>query len=242
MIPDEYQRGLIYTVDPRILVPLTTGEEYRIVASTRFLIAKDAVFTDFEPLYRRARRLVERRQRELTPGSPESRVHVWIVSHGWFRMDIGKGSLVGAVVTLGATCAPVTALAPRGQDEPAPEALRSPHVAQLEASGGAGKPWYDEFYNDFDMRQDRGQSSVLIVSYGEYVPSKESVDENSVVARAEDRARSYLEAIGAADEQLRVVRRDCNCLETGKSTKPFLAHVDLLFSAPGTKDQERTKG
>ena len=83
MLPGEYQRGVIYTVDPRILAPLTPGEEYRVVASTRFLIAEDAAFTKF-----------------------------------------------------------------------------------------GSKFWYDEFYNDFDMRTDRRQPSVLIVSYGEYVPSQ----------------------------------------------------------------------
>ena len=230
MIPDDLQRGLIYTVDPRVLAPLTTGAEYRIVASTRFLIAKDSPFTDYESLYRRARCLVERRREELTSDGPGSSVHAWFVSHGWFRVDIGKGALVGAVVTLGATCAPATADAPRGQDEPTLEALQSPYVAQLSAAGGAGKPWYDEFYNDFDMRSDRSQPSALTVSYGEYMQSPDDVDVDDVVTRAEDRARSYLEVVGLADEALRIVRRDWNRLETGKSAKPFLAHVDLLFS------------
>ena len=230
MIPDDFQRGVIYTVDPRILAPLTAGEEYRIVASTRFLIAKDVAFTDFETLYRRARRLIERRRGELTSASPASSVHAWIASHGWFQMDIGKGALVGAVVTLGVRCAPTSADAPAGQDDPTSEALRSPYVAQLGGAGGSDKFWYDEFYNDFDMRSDRSQPSALTVSYGEYVPSKDGVDVNSVVARADDRARSYLEVVGAANEQLHVARRDWNCLDTGKSAKPFLAHVDLLFS------------
>ena len=233
MIPDDLQRGLIYTVDPRLLVPLASGEEYRIVASTRFLIAQDETFTQFGSLYRRARRLIECRRVELTCASPESRVHTWVASHGWFRMPVGKGALVGAVVTLGVACAPPTADVPCGQDEPTAEALRSPYVAQLGGTGGTDKPWYDEFYNDFDMRRERSQRSVLTVSYGEYVPSKEHLDVTSVVARAEDRARSYLEVVGVANEQLQVTRRDWNCLDTGKSAKPFLAHVDLLFSHSG---------
>ena len=231
MIPDEYQRGVIYTVDPRILVPLTAGEEYRIVASTRFLIPKDVTFTDFEPLYRRARGLVERRRGELTCAGPENSVHAWIASHGWFQMDIGKGSLVGGVVTLGVACASSSVDVPRGQNEPTREALQSPYVEQLGAAGGSGKLWYDEFYNDFDMRKDRSEASALTVSYGEYVPSRDGFDMDSVVARAETRARFYLEAVGAADEQLRIARRDWNCLDTGKSSKPFLAHVDLMFSS-----------
>jgi hypothetical protein len=230
VVPDEFQRGLIYTVDPHILVPLATGEEYRIVASTRFLIPPDETFTQFEPLYRRARRLIERRRDELICASQESSVHAWIASHGWFQMNIGKGALVGAVVTLGVTCAPSASDVPRGQDEPTHEALQSTYIAQLGPAGESDRFWYDEFYNDFDMRKDRSQASHLMVSYGEYVPSPDDVDVDGVVARAEDRARSYLEVVGAAGEQLHIARRDWNCLDTGKSAKPFLAHVDLLFS------------
>ena len=234
MVPDEFRRGLIYTVDPRILIPLTSGEVYRIVASTRLLIAKDAAFTEFESLYHRARRLIERRRNELTSASPQSRVHTWIVSHGWFRMDIGKGALVGAVATLGVTCAPPTADVPQGQEEPTREALQSPYVAQLQPADGSSKPWYDEFYNDFDMRTDRDQSSALIVSYGEYVPSRDDVDFDSVIARAEDRARSYVDAVKDDGEELSLARREWNCLDTGKSAKPFLAHVDLSFERSGS--------
>lgn len=242
MVVDEFRRGLIYTVDPRILVPLASGEEYRIVASTRFLIDKDEAFTEFEPLYRRASRLIERRRVELTVASPESRVYTRVISHGWFRMDIGKGALVGAVVTVGMTCAPPTAEVPRGQDEPTPEALRSPYVAQLQPRNGPHQPWYDEFYNDFDMRTDRSQPSVLIVSYGEYVPARDDVDFASLSARADDRARSYIDVVATEGEQLSVAQRDWNCLDTGKAAKPFLAHVNLLFEDPGrTKDQGRTK-
>ena len=230
MIPDEYQRGVIYTVDPRILAPLETGGEYRIVTSSRVLIPKDVAFTEFEPLYRRARDLVERRRDELTCAGRENRVHAWIASHGWFQMDIGKGSLVGAVVTLGVACASSTSDVPRGQDEPVREALQSPYVEQLGGAGESDKLWYDEFYNDFDMRKDRSQASQLLVSYGEYVPSRDAVDMDGVVARAETRARFYLEAVGATGEQLRIASRYSNCLDTGKVAKPFLAHVDLLFS------------
>ena len=232
MIPSEFPRGVIYTVDPRILAPLIPGEEYRIVASSRFLVPKDVAVTDFEPLYHRARGLIARRRAELTGVTPECGVHAWIVSHGWFQMDIGKSGLAGAVVTLGVRCALVKAERPDGQEEPTPEALRSPYVAQLGGAGGSDtKMWYDEFYNDFDMRTDRSQMSALNVSYGEYVPSREDIDVSAVVARAEDRARFYLDAVGAAGEPLRIARCDWNCLDTGKSAKPFLAHVDLLFSS-----------
>jgi hypothetical protein len=79
------------------------------------------------------------------------------------------------------------------------------------------------------MRTDRGQRSGLIVSYGEYVPSQDTVDFDSFIARAEHRARLYVDAVKEQGEELRIVRREWNCLDTGKAAKPFLAHVDLSF-------------
>jgi hypothetical protein len=52
---------LIYTVHPRILAPLVSGEEYRILVSTRVLIPQHRQLPSYEPLYRRARLLARRR-------------------------------------------------------------------------------------------------------------------------------------------------------------------------------------
>ena len=227
MIPEDFQRGMVYTVDPRVLAPLVSGEQYRIVASTRFLVPKDEAFTGYELLYRRARRLVDRRRAELTCAGLEGRIHAWLLSHGWFRMEISQGALVGAVVTLGAACISPTADGPQGEPDPTAEALQSPFVAQL---GAAGVTSYDEFYNDFDMRKDRARSSVLTVSYGEYVPFRDGVDFDSIIARAESRARMYLDVVKDETEQLALAQRTWNCIDTGKAAKPFLAHVDLQFA------------
>lgn len=221
---NEFQRGLIYTVDPRVVRPLASHTDYRIVASTRFWIPKGVEFSGYEQLYRRARRLIDRRRSELLCADSGTNLHTWIVSHGWFRMEIATGALAGAVVTLGATCSSEDA--PRGQDEPTPESLTKPYVEQLGAKGATS---FDEFYNDFDMRTDRTQPSDLTVSYGEYVPSRDGLDYKALVGRAEDRARAYVEVVADHGEELTVSHRDWTCLDTGKPSKPLLGFVSLLF-------------
>lgn len=227
----EFERGLIYTVDPRILAPLVSDAEYRIVASTRFLRPKDETFTAYEALYRRARGLIERRRKELTCASPEAELQTWIVSHGWFRMEVRDSALVGAVVTLGARCAPSGTQSPGGQETPTPEALTSPYLEQLGRPDRDGRTlWFDEFYNDFDVRRDRASSSVLTISYGEYVSSPDAVDFDSAIVRAEHLARLYIDLVADEGESLEIAQREWRCLDTGKFAKPFLTHVNLVFS------------
>lgn len=211
----EFQRGLIYTLDPRILAPLESGEEYRIVAST-LPDCKGRRLHWIRGALSRARRLIDRRRAELTCARREHTVHTWIQSHGWFRMDIAKGAMVGAAVTLGAACVSPTAHAPRGEEDPTSESLRTPYVAQLSPSGDKQKPWFDEFYNDFDARSDPTQPTFLTISYGEYVPSRDGLDFTSLVARAEDRARAYLDVVRGDGEELRLAGREWTCLVTDK--------------------------
>lgn len=222
---NEFQRGLIYTVDPRVTRPLDRRTDYRIVASTRFWIPKDVEFSGYEHLYRRARRLLDRRRSELSCADAANDLRTWIVSHGWFRMEISSGALAGAVVTLGAACSSGED-APRGQDEPTSESLTTPYVEQLGAKDATS---FDEFYNDFDMRSDRTQPSILTVSYGEYVPSRDGLDYSGLVERADDRARAYIEVVAGPGEELSVSHRDWTCLDTGKTSKPHLGFVSLLF-------------
>lgn len=196
---NEFERGLIYTVDPRSNAPLVSDAEYRIVASTRFLRPKDETFTAYEPLYRRARGFVERRKKEFTCASRDA-------------------ALQGTQP-------------PGGQEAPTPEALTSPYVEQL---GGPGNDrdalWFDEFYNDFDVRRDRASSSVLTISYGEYVSSPDAVDFESAIMRAEHRARMYIDLVADEGESLEIAQREWRCLDTGKSAKHFLTHINLVFS------------
>jgi len=234
---NEFERGLIYTVDPRVLAPLVSGDEYRILASTRFRRPKDETFTGYETLYRRARGLVERRKTELTCASQDAELHTWIVSHGWFRMEISDSALVGAVVTLGIRCAPAETQRPIGQETPTPEALTSPYVEQLGGQGSqAGTFQFDEFYNDFDMRLDRTSTALLTVSYGEYVPSPDEMDVDSAIARAKHRADMYIELVKDEGEHLAIAQCEWRCLDTGKAAKPYLTHVNLVFNSLRTPE------
>lgn len=135
------------------------------------------------------------------------------------------------MVTLGARCPPSGTEAPSGQEAPTPEALTSPYVEQL---GGPGNDrdalWFDEFYNDFDVRRDRASSSVLTISYGEYVSSPDAVDFDAAIVRAEHRARMYIDLVADEGESLEIAQREWRCLDTGKSAKPFLTHINLVFS------------
>jgi len=226
-----FDRGLIYTVDPHLNAPLEGGREYRIVSCTRFRCPKDEPATTYEPLYRRAHGWLAHRQQELTCASPEDQLQTWIVSHGWFRMEMGASALAGAVVTLGVRCAAPGTPPPLGHNAPTAEALGSPYVELL---GGRNTDktgaWFDEFYNDFDMRLDRAAAALMTVSYGEYVDSPDVVDFDAAMARAEHRARTYIRHVAADDEHLEITGRDWTCLDTGKSAKPFLAHVNLVFA------------
>jgi hypothetical protein len=223
-IPADFQRGLIYTVDPRILAPIVPGEEYRILTSTKIRIPKDAELPSYEPLYRRARLLARRRAEELTCQDASDAPRIWIASHGWFRMGIPDAALAGAVVVLGAACGEAW---PPGREEPTGEALCSPYTSEL--AGLRAIEW-DEFYNDFDMRTSVDDASQLTVSYGEYVSARDGLDIDALMARALRRAQWYFD-LTEPNVVMTLSRQEWACLDTGKTAKPFLAHVTMSFDA-----------
>lgn len=225
ILPD-FQRGLIYTVHPRILAPLVPGEEYRILASTRIRLAPQAPLPSYEPLYRRARLIARRRAEELTCQDASVRSHSWIASHGWFRMEISDSTaLAGAVVVLGAACG---AAPPPGKEEPAADALCSPYTSEMADVRTLRNGTWDEFYNDFDMRNSVDEPAVLTVSYGEYVSACKDIDVDALTARALRRARSYIDLTDPGAD-MTLVRQEWACLETGKTARPLLAHVTMQF-------------
>lgn len=225
-IPPDFQRGLIYTVHPRILAPLVPGEEYRILASTRIRLPQSGQLPSYEPLYRRARLLARRRAEELTCEDASLHPHTWIASHGWFRMDISDAALAGAVVVLGAECGRA---APPGREDPTAEALCSPHTSEMAEIRSLRDGTWDEFYNDFDMRTSVDEASVVTVSYGEYVFAREGLDVGALMSRALRRGRSYFDLTEPGVE-MSLVGQEWECLETGKTSRPFLAHVTMQFN------------
>ena len=221
-IPSDYQRGLIYTVHPRVLAPLVPGEEYRILASTKIRLPKDAQLPSFEPLYRRARLLARRRAEELTCQDASNAPRIWIVSHGWFRMDLPDAALAGAVVVIGAACGRAL---PPGREEPTREALCSPYTSEMARLRDVE---WDEFFNDFDMRSSVDEASQLTVSYGEYVFAREGLDVDALMARALRRAQWYF-GLTEPNVDMTLARQEWACTDTGKTAKPFLAHVTMYF-------------
>jgi hypothetical protein len=222
LIPADFQRGLIYTVHPRILAPLVPGEEYRILASTKIRLPKDAPLPSYEPLYRRARLLVRRRADELTCQKTPDVPRIWVASHGWFRMDIPDVALAGAVVVCGAACGDAS---PPGREEPSREALCSPHTSEF---AGLRDVEWDEFYNDFDMRTSVDDASRLTVSYGEYVSTREGIDVDGLRARGLRRAVWYF-GLTEPNVDITLSRQEWACLDTGRTAKPLLAHVTMYF-------------
>jgi hypothetical protein len=224
LFPPNFQRGLVYTVHPRILAPLVHGEAYRILVSTRIRLTKDVQLPSYEPLYRRARLLARRRAEEVTCQDASDAPRIWIASHGWFRMDMAEAALAGAVVVIGAACGTTP---PPGSEEPTREALCSPHVSEMASLRDVE---WDEFYNDFDMRTSVNEASQLTVSYGEYVSARDSLDIDALMARALRRAQWYF-ALTEPNVAMTLSHREWACLDTGKTAKPLLAHVTLYFDA-----------
>jgi len=222
---DEFQHGLIYTVHPRLLAPLQPGRDYRITASTRKKISDP--IASFAPLYRRATSLVRARAEELTC-EPHATRHTWIASHAWFRMDLPRLAMAGAVVTLGVTCGLRKVLAV-GKPEPTADELACPSIAQLKPDDYAppSQGW-DELYNEFDVRDQRAaDGSIVTFSYGEYVTACDGIDYRDYVERAERRARRCYEPLSSTP--VTTVHRDWTCIATSKASNVCLVHVNVYL-------------
>ena len=227
---DEFHRGLIYTVQPRMLAGLRLGEQYRILVTVRRKVAAAEGVESYAPFYVRAQALLQARVVELQ-GAHEMPLHTWIASHGWFRMPIPGAALAGAAIALGVTCADGGAELPAGHGAPLPHDLRAPFVEHLGAVDRREPMQWDEFYNDFDMGSH--DAPIVTVSYGEYVESPVAIEFEPIVRRAEGRARMHYESLERDERSgpFRIVRREWTCLETGKRSQAWLAHVNVYVAA-----------
>ena len=227
---DEFQHGLIYTVHPRLLAPIQSGRDYRITASTRRKITGEVA--SFAPLYRRAASLVRARAEELTCEQPDLLAHTWVAAHAWFRMELPRAAMAGAVVTLGVRCVDGDGDLAVGKPQPTDDELARPSVAQLTpADHTPPSQGWDEVYNEFDMRDEpSADGSIVTFSYGEYVTSCDGLDYREYVERAEHRARRCYEASArGSSSPLTVVRRDWTCLATSKASNVCLVHVNIYL-------------
>ena len=223
----EFRRGLIYTVRPRMLDAPVCGERYRILVSTKRRIPAGEPWESYAPCYRRAAALLGARVEELRATSAAP-LNTFTVAEGWFRLETPEGPIASAAITVdvlsgqdvGAVC---------DRDEPSDEALRAPFVEQLEAGVYERGPGWDEWYNEFDLLP--SDRSIVSLSYGEYVSPSAVLDFEPIVRRAEQRAHFQHESLEEHDRAgaFRIIRRAWQCLETGKPSQPLLAHVDIYF-------------
>ena len=211
-----WRRGVIYTVRPEILAPLAGGREYRILIGVRRMVRTSEPFTAYGELYRRAAALTDARVAALVcPAAPVAR---WTASHGWRAVEFGERQFIFVFIT---TVVSLGGEAQAGERAPTGDELTSPGGALREMP--MQQPWQqniDEFYNDFDHRAagDSADDDDLLFSYGEYVPSSETIDFEPFAHKAETMARSHY------GPDLRVVQRDCFC-----ATHPNVAVVHLVF-------------
>jgi hypothetical protein len=230
---DEFQRGLIYTVHPRMLAPLKTGMTFRIMVSTRCRVARHETIPSYAPFYQRAKSLLDARLAELACDAESTRPHSWIVSHGWFRMDMDNSALVGAAVTGGVMCPMPGVEPPSGQRVPTEDDLRVPLMTPFAEMAKHPDAWataWDEFYNEFDFRvSDTGR--LVTVSYGEYATAEGTLDFEPIVKRAEHRARCYWACLARTnpEQPFVIAGREWTRIDTGKVTTPSLVNVTTYF-------------
>lgn len=223
---DEWQCGLTYTVEPRILSPLSDSDRYLINATVRRLV-DDRTFNGYAPLYRRASAIAHARLAELSALNGRA-LQSWIHAQGWFRHNIPNGSLASASLTLGVACD----AAPSGEEYPSARALATPATQSLAAAaqrarGGHGM---DEIYIDFDLGGAADRRRIVTVSCGEYVCGAESIEFDAYVRRAEGRARFHYDSFEHAGKQpFSIIRREWTVLDIGKQSGRSLAHVNVFY-------------
>lgn len=216
----DWRRGVVYTVRQEMLAPLRHGEEKRIGVSIRRWIAKDEPFTAYAELYRRATAIQAQRVKELTCADACCSLHSWTAAHAWGRYE-GRFDFLYTFVTTGVVFVHSGDPRLKGEDAPAEQALLAPGGLTKEAVAALGPDHWkriDEFYNDFDS-QDSSAPGAYMFSYGEYVPSRESLDFAPLIKRAERRACSYV-----LEPAAKIVRR-----EWLSTSAPDLGVVHLYF-------------
>lgn len=226
---EEFQRGVIDTVHPRLLAPLVPGQTYTILVSSRIRVAAGERVASYAPYYLRARSLVRARAAELRCEAGAA-LEARIIAHGWFGMEITGGSLVGAALTAAVACPIDGQELPDALRDPSDEELRLANVSALPAVADRGG-WtrWDEFVNEFRLGSDTG--SIETFSYGEYVRHRDGLDFAPIVERAQHRARRHFESLEhTAANAFTILRRDWTCLDTGKPERPWLAHVTVYFA------------
>jgi hypothetical protein len=214
---NEWLRGLVYTAKPEIPSPLRRGQEYRITAAFKEKVGNIEEFAGYGKIYQRVTAIAKARIAQLTCANEQQSLHTWIACHGW--RSLGETSNIAtAFLTMGLLCPENRdAKLPGGESVPTAAALMRPDGATMEMLTRFSPQRVDELYKAFDFSDPSGVSTdPVTVSYGERVPSSESVDFRPFVQRAEKMARFYYEELerrpGSGPCPLQILRREWYCV------------------------------
>jgi hypothetical protein len=216
VLPDGYNPwrwGVTYTVRPEVLLPIVSGEEYRIGASVLRSMPDGESFGSYAHLYEHASSIVKARVAELTCGDSRQFLHTRILAQNWFRH--GGTNLVRATVTIGVTCLNEGDAGPEGESIPTRDDLTQPGgmtAEQLTVS--SRRKGFEELYSVSDVRSELDVSRIFLFSYGEYVKTADGIDYTPFLNRAEHRTRFYLRLLtgdAGTELALNIVRREWFC-------------------------------
>jgi len=218
--PDRWGYSVSYTVRPEILSPLSCGREYRLAIRVIRRIPTNEKFKDYANLYQRAAVICKSREAQLRCAEKGTTLHSRTLVQGWWMN--AKLNLATLYLTMGISCLRKGDPVPQGEQVPTPEALTEPGGVTPQnytpAHVAAQKP-IDEMYTDADARDSSGTSgSILLFSYGEYVPTCDGLDYAPFIERAETLAHHRASLSGGG----KVVGREWFCV-----TNPNVAVVHV---------------
>jgi hypothetical protein len=234
----EWERGVTYTVRPELLAPLADGREYRLNATLRRACTKEGDFTGYAGLYRRASTILDARVAAVARRNEGRRLHTWVLTHAWFRIEAGDRSFVSASITRALTLAGDGRHWPEGEETPSAEALQRPGGQSRDAYAARhdddyGRRRLDEIYVEFEGGERSEAARDVTISYGEYIADPTGLDFAPYLQRAEQLAACYRDSATTSSHPggtlLPVLMREWTCLDTSKTTDRRIVTVHLFL-------------
>jgi hypothetical protein len=199
-----WQWSVTYTVRPEIHAELKYGEEYIILASVLRRAPDKSPYKKYAELYERTIAIARGRASQLI--CPRDCVlDTQIRTQGWFGQR--TTDFARAYVSLGARCLKKGKknnpgmTAPTAKDLAGPGGMTPDNTSEADLLA-ARRP--HEMYTEADVRDPAAKENILLVSYGEYVSTAESVDYGPIVERALRLARFHL----STSDGSKMVRRE----------------------------------
>jgi len=190
---DRWGYSVSYTVRPEILAPLSCGREYIMFARVIRRIPSNQEFKGYANLYQRATVICKSRAAHFRCAEKGTTLHTRTLVQGWWMND--KLNLATLYLTMGISCLRDGDPIPKGEQVPTLEALTQPGGATPQnytPAHVAAQKQIDEGYTDADARASSDTSgSILLFSYGEYVPTCDGLDYAPFIERAETLAKHH---------------------------------------------------